>query len=39
MVDFVVGKALDSMDVEHELYKRWGMPDEHRGQADTHRAD
>lgn len=24
MVDFVVGKVLDQLDVEHELYRRWG---------------
>lgn len=39
MVDFMVGKVLDSMDVEHELYKRWGMSDEQHGQAGSHRAD
>ena len=24
MVDFVVGKVLDQLDIEHELFKRWG---------------
>ncbi|MZQ84401.1 UbiX family flavin prenyltransferase [Paenibacillus sp. 5J-6] len=24
MVDFLVGKVLDSMDIEHSLYRRWG---------------
>jgi 4-hydroxy-3-polyprenylbenzoate decarboxylase len=24
MVDFVVGKVLDQLGVEHELYRRWG---------------
>lgn len=24
LIDFVVGKALDSLGVEHELFKRWG---------------
>ena len=24
LIDFVVGKALDMLDVEHELFKRWG---------------
>ena len=27
LVDFVVGKALDLIGVEHELLKRWGEPD------------
>jgi 4-hydroxy-3-polyprenylbenzoate decarboxylase len=24
LVDFVVGKVLDQLGVEHELYRRWG---------------
>lgn len=28
MVDFLVGKVLDSMDIEHSLYRRWGEPHE-----------
>jgi 4-hydroxy-3-polyprenylbenzoate decarboxylase len=27
MVDFVVGKALDVMRIEHSLFPRWGQPD------------
>jgi flavin prenyltransferase len=26
LVDFVVGKVLDSMGIEHQLFKRWGTP-------------
>jgi 4-hydroxy-3-polyprenylbenzoate decarboxylase len=26
LVDFVVGKVLDQLGVEHRLYKRWGAP-------------
>ncbi|QAY66163.1 UbiX family flavin prenyltransferase [Paenibacillus protaetiae] len=29
MIDFLVGKVLDNMDIDHELYRRWG--DEHDG--------
>ncbi|MFH5184741.1 UbiX family flavin prenyltransferase [Paenibacillus sp. TAB 01] len=39
MVDFMVGKVLDNMRVEHELYKRWGSTDEQHAQAGSHRPD
>ncbi|MEW9698992.1 UbiX family flavin prenyltransferase [Paenibacillus sp. SI8] len=29
MVDFLVGKVLDSMEIEHSLYRRWGENIEH----------
>jgi 4-hydroxy-3-polyprenylbenzoate decarboxylase len=28
MVDFVAGKVLDAMGIEHELFARWGGPSE-----------
>jgi flavin prenyltransferase len=28
MVDFLVGKVMDSMEIEHSLYRRWGDNDE-----------
>ncbi|MCS7462469.1 UbiX family flavin prenyltransferase [Paenibacillus doosanensis] len=39
MVDFMVGKVLDSMDVEHELYKRWGTTEDETKPGDPHRPD
>jgi 4-hydroxy-3-polyprenylbenzoate decarboxylase len=24
MIDYVVGKVLDSLDIDHTLYRRWG---------------
>ncbi|MGO4185363.1 aromatic acid decarboxylase, partial [Paenibacillus sp. TAF43_2] len=37
MIDFLVGKVLDNMTIEHDLYRRWGdeqngheSPDHHR---------
>ncbi|MCZ8520537.1 MULTISPECIES: UbiX family flavin prenyltransferase [Paenibacillus] len=26
LIDFMVGKVLDCMEIEHELYRRWGTP-------------
>ncbi|MBB3109282.1 4-hydroxy-3-polyprenylbenzoate decarboxylase [Paenibacillus phyllosphaerae] len=39
MVDFLVGKVMDQIQIEHELYRRWG--DEHYGaeSPDHHRTD
>jgi 4-hydroxy-3-polyprenylbenzoate decarboxylase len=37
IVDFLVGKILDSMDIDHELYRRWGSTNEPRSAADSHR--
>ncbi|MGG1515143.1 flavin prenyltransferase UbiX [Paenibacillus oryzisoli] len=28
MIDFMVGKVMDSMDIEHSLYRRWGENNE-----------
>jgi 4-hydroxy-3-polyprenylbenzoate decarboxylase len=36
LISFVVGKVLDRMNVEHELFTRWGSNHE-EGQTDTHR--
>ncbi|WP_274364509.1 UbiX family flavin prenyltransferase [Paenibacillus thermotolerans] len=35
LVDFLIGKILDSLDVEHELYKRWGEEKRDAAEADT----
>lgn len=37
-VDFMVGKVLDLMDIEHELYRRWGDQD-HERSSDPGRPD
>lgn len=31
MIDFVVGKVLDTMDIDHKLFRRWGEQDEQNG--------
>jgi len=28
VVDFIVGKTMDGMGIEHNLYRRWGHPNE-----------
>jgi 4-hydroxy-3-polyprenylbenzoate decarboxylase len=37
MVDFLVGKVLDSMEIEHDLYRRWGESHEQEREEHTHR--
>lgn len=39
MIDFLVGKVMDNMDIDHDLYRRWG--DEQNGidSPDRHRQD
>lgn len=40
MVDFLVGKILDSMEIDHDLYRRWGDQNDQAPQPnDTHRPD
>lgn len=39
IVDFLVGKVLDSMGLDHQLYKRWGETDEHDGAAGSNRTN
>lgn len=39
MVNFLVGKVLDSMRIEHSLYRRWGVTNEETMQTITNRAD
>lgn len=35
LIDFVVGKVLDVMDIEHSLYRRWGEKNEQTGKNST----
>lgn len=37
MVDFMAGKVLDSMEIEHQLFKRWGMKDDEETAENSHR--
>lgn len=39
IVSFLVGKVLDSMNIEHHLYTRWGDRHEHNGEPDPHRTN
>lgn len=40
MVDFLVGKVLDSMEIDHDLYRRWGDQNDRAAQRnDTYRPD
>ena len=31
LIDQTVGKVLDQLDIEHDLYRRWTTPDEKQG--------
>lgn len=37
IVDFLVGKVLDNMDIDHDLYKRWGEANEHQREISSDR--
>ncbi|MCZ8512940.1 UbiX family flavin prenyltransferase [Paenibacillus filicis] len=37
IVDFMVGKILDCMDIEHQLFKRWGMPNDEETKGNPNR--
>ncbi|CAH0118747.1 MULTISPECIES: UbiX family flavin prenyltransferase [unclassified Paenibacillus] len=40
IVSFLVGKVLDQVDMEHQLYTRWGNSDEHESERpDSHRGN
>lgn len=39
IVDFVVGKILDAMEIDHELFRRWGEADEAATTPDPGRAN
>src|SRR5690606_40199783 len=36
MIDFFVGKVLDNIDVDHDLYRRWG-DEQHDSRTPNHR--
>jgi flavin prenyltransferase len=39
IVDFQVGKMMDIMGIDHNLYKRWGDPGEETGSSDSDRTN
>jgi len=39
MIDFLVGKVLDNIDIDHDLYRRWGDEHHDTGTPDRRRED